>query len=91
MVVSGGLGHGCYGEEGAAVSCQGLTQDVLSPIDLGASQVLKLGQVHLHQQQRKGGERGEREREKCNIYNLYDCQLQGGESETEHHFNLRFQ
>ena len=63
VVVGGGLGHGCYGEEGAAVSCQCLTQDVLSPIDLRASQVLQLGQVHLHQHRERQGRRGEPERD----------------------------
>jgi len=60
VVVGGGLGHGGDGEEGAAVPRQGLAQDVLPQIDLGASQALQLGQMHLPTH-RGTGEEGGRE------------------------------
>lgn len=51
MVNGVGLWHGSDGEKWAVVPTQGITQDILSQIDLRGPQSLQLRKVHLRIQQ----------------------------------------
>lgn len=48
MIAGLGLGHGSDGEKGAVISTEGLTQHVLSQVDLRSPHLLQFGQMHLN-------------------------------------------